>query len=310
MKSKKHQYKSFMKIGIIAKRRIFEHSEQAQKLCSLLNEMLKNDVYVLLEEALESLWQHTSTANIFKELPQKQLAFMPPNQIFEEVEIVIVLGGDGTLLRAASYLRARRIPILAVNCGNVGFMSEVLFEELSSVLPRIFHKQYVTEQRTLLQIEFTEKNKSFAAVALNEVVVHHGKFARLIELLIQIDDRDFLKSKADGWIIATPTGSTAHSLSAGGSVVDVALNAIVMTPMNPANLSLRPFVIADHHSIRITLLSKCKGENYPYVTIDGQQAFAFSENASLTIQKSSRVCELIRFTETQSLHHLPSKLGW
>ncbi|EKD47716.1 MAG: hypothetical protein ACD_65C00322G0002, partial [uncultured bacterium] len=176
----------------------------------------------------------------------KRKGHMSKGKMFEEMDLIITLGGDGTLLKAIREASSENAPhILGVHLGTLGFLTELHKpEQIFETLDKMFKGQYYIDHRTLLRVTVYRDNKKFKTfIALNDAVINQGNFARLIHLSVTIDQRKMIDFGADGVIVATPTGSTGHSLSAGGPIIHPQLPAFIMTPICPSSLSNRPIVI-------------------------------------------------------------------
>ncbi len=183
-------------------------------------------------------------------------------------DLLIVLGGDGTLLAAARAAAGRRVPILPVNLGGLGFLTSVTLEELYPLLETVLAGQHQTSERVMLQAEVFRGGKKLETQrALNDAVLNKGAVARMIDLDLHIDGDFVSKYKADGLIVSTPTGSTAYSLSAGGPIIYPEVAAFVITPICPHTLSDRPLVVPDTAAIKIECLAEGEGA---HLTLDGQ----------------------------------------
>src|SRR3989338_8373698 len=193
--------------------------------------------------------------------------------IMEKADLVITFGGDGTLIKLARNTSYKNIPVFSINLGTVGFLTEIQkTEKVLENLERLFAKKYRLDVRSLLRITIYRKGiKTDTFLALNEAVINQGNFARLIELSAEIDRRRMVRFKADGIIVATPTGSTGHSLSAGGPIVHPNLDAFVFTPICPSALTMRPIVIPSSRQLTLTIETERKfKDNEIALTIDGQ----------------------------------------
>lgn len=233
------------------------------------------------------------------------------NEIFNESDLVVVLGGDGTILKSAGAAGKKITPVLGVNLGNLGFNAETTPDMAEKTLLQIFKKKYFLDKRFLLRVtHYRNKKKMKTFLALNDAVINQGLFARLIELKIEIDERKVVSFKADGMIVATPTGSTAHSLSAGGPIVHPTLNALVLTPICPVTLAIRPIIIPNDRQVNITVETQRHGSYNIGLTIDGQQTIPLEYGDQVKIRKSSRNFYLVRIDTKNYYRQLREKLGW
>lgn len=225
-----------------------------------------------------------------------------------KIDLAIVLGGDGTLLSAARALSVHNVPILPVNLGALGFLTSVTLEELYPLLEEILAGKCRTSQRMMLDAEVRSNGASAGRqCALNDAVANKGALARMLDFDVYVNQNHVGRYRADGLIVATPTGSTAYSLAAGGPIVDPELDAFVVTPICPHMLTNRPIVIPG--SVRIDL-DFAAAEEPVYVTLDGQTGFQLKANDRVTITKSEKRVTLVRPPDKTYFEILRSKLRW
>lgn len=233
--------------------------------------------------------------------------------IMETADLVITLGGDGTLIKLAQHAGHHPVPILSINLGNVGFLTEVQkLDGTFTALQSILNGKYTLDVRSMLRVTVYRKGKkNDTFLALNEAVINQGNFARLIELTAEINQRRMVRFKADGLIIASPTGSTGHSLSAGGPIVHPKIEAIVFTPICPATLAIRPIVIPSSRELTITIETQRRfKETDLALTVDGQRIKKLKYGDEVRIRHSSRSFVLARITNTKYYRALREHLGW
>jgi NAD+ kinase len=223
------------------------------------------------------------------------------------VDLVLVLGGDGTLLAMADRIAAadRDIPILGVNFGSLGFLTEITRPEVFESLAAVVSSAADHDERMMLRA--TVGGRSF--VALNDVVITRHALSRMVEVSVWVGEQFVTTVKADGLIIASPTGSTAYNLSAGGPIVHPALEAIVITPIAPHMLSNRPIVIPASHDVRATTAVAAPGDGM-HVTFDGQSGFPLEPGQSVTIGRAARPLRLVRASSRSYFEVLRQKLKW
>lgn len=222
--------------------------------------------------------------------------------------VLLVLGGDGTMLSAARLAGERGIPILGVNMGGLGFLTEVRLDHLYPSLERVFANDYVLDERLMLKTHVHRHGETVAqGIVLNDVVVSKGTLARMIELKISIQGQFVTNLRGDGLIISTPTGSTAYSLSAGGPIVNPAVHSLILAPICPHTLTHRPLIVPDDSEIDVTLTSKDEGA---MATLDGQVGVALTQGDTVVIKASDLRTRLIRFPETNYFGVLREKLKW
>jgi NAD+ kinase len=225
-----------------------------------------------------------------------------------KTQLIIVLGGDGTMLRAARHLAKYDVPIVGINMGSFGYLTEVNFNEMYSALEFILAGNYATERRMMLDVTISHgKTIINAGTVLNDVVINRGNLSRIVELETAINDQYLMTCKADGLIISTPTGSTAYSLSAGGPIVYPEKDLIIINPICPHTLTNRPIIIPEDSDLRVTMWSKEKGAT---LTMDGQESFRIRSGDIINVKKSKLVTKLVLSPHRSYWEILRSKLGW
>ena len=229
-------------------------------------------------------------------------------QLAQKADVLLVLGGDGTMLNAARLAGERGIPILGVNMGGLGFLTEVRLENLYPSLERVFANEYVIDERLMLGTHIHRHGETVAqGLVLNDVVVSKGTLARMIELKVSIQGQFVTNLRGDGLIISTPTGSTAYSLSAGGPIINPAVHSLILTPICPHTLTHRPLIVPDDSEIDVSLTSKDEGA---MATLDGQVGVALTQGDTVVIKATDFRTKLIRFPETHYYGVLREKLKW
>lgn len=230
---------------------------------------------------------------------------VPPAQIASDTDIVLALGGDGTMLRAAHLLGASAVPLLGVNLGGLGFLASILPGDLERVLARLANREFSTEPRAVLSVKAPEWPRP--RFALNEVTVDRGPQPRAIQLRLEADGRLVSRYLADGIILATPTGSTAYALSAGGPVSLPDVRAILMTPVAAHLLGQRALIFPDHVRLRIV----CEeGAGAASITLDGQENGRLPSGEACEIRRADHALLLVRFPEDDFFSLVRTKLGW
>jgi NAD+ kinase len=225
-----------------------------------------------------------------------------------KIDWLIVLGGDGTLLSAARAMGAYQVPILAVNLGGLGFLTSVTLEELYSVLEKVLDGKANLSERMMLQAEILHDGKtSDKQIALNDAVANKAALARMLDFDVHVDGHHVGRYRADGLIVATPTGSTAYSLAAGGPIIHPDLDAFVITPICPHMLTNRPLVVPD--TARVELDFAVSHEPV-YLTMDGQIGFQLDAKDRVVITKSSNKVQVVKPTTMTYYEILRSKLRW
>ncbi len=230
------------------------------------------------------------------------------NDLARKSELVVALGGDGTMLRAAHYLAGHRVPLLGINLGSFGYLTEVNLNEIHSTLELIISGNFVTERRMMLDVSIKRgKTVTNVGSVLNDVVINRGDLSRMNELEMEVNGSYLTTYKGDGLIVSTPTGSTAYSLSAGGPIVFPGNDLIIVNPICPHTLTNRPIIFSENSSLRITLWSKDKGA---MLTLDGQEAYKIKSGDVVTVKKSKHSTTLVLSPYRSYGEILRSKLGW
>ena len=225
------------------------------------------------------------------------------------LDVLVTLGGDGSLLRGARLLRGDQVPILGVNLGRVGFLTAATKDQACEALERLASGRYVTERRLTLQaaIVASRGEPSPLPVALNDVTVHKGGVARLIRLNVQVDGHDVANYSADGLIVATPTGSTAYSLSAGGPIIVPTVEALVITPICAHTLGVRPLVIPTDARISVAPIRPWTEDLL--ISVDGQQAMVLGADDRVELRRGDSPVALVRF-EADYFARMRASLRW
>lgn len=223
-------------------------------------------------------------------------------------DLCVVVGGDGTLLAAARLIGNHQVPILAINYGGLGFLTEVTREEMYPALERVLGGEPLTDGRMMMNVTVHRgAAPPETHQALNDVVIHKGTLARIIELEARVNDQYVSRFRSDGLILATPTGSTAYNVSAGGPIVYPTMSAIIMTPICPHTLTNLPLVLPPESRIEITLRSS---QDEVYVTVDGQVGIKLDAGDRVEAQKSHRSVQLVAPSGKGYFDILRDKLKW
>ncbi len=228
------------------------------------------------------------------------------DDIYDGTDVFVVIGGDGTILRAAGMCARKNIPILGINLGRIGFMSEVEVDDIENALDRLLRDDYVVEERMMMEVRISGSTQG-TFYALNDVVVSKSVDAKLIYMKLYADDEQMNAYVADGVILATPTGSTGYSLSAGGPVVDPLMNLFVATPICAHMLSARPAIMSADK--KITLRLDDLPSNEALVSVDGCQQAHIKSTDEVVITKSCYVTRLIRMGNISFYDTLIKKLS-
>lgn len=284
--------KTFQSIGILSRPRRAQLSVVVPPLLQWLK--IRGVTAVLDEE--------TSAA-----LPDSSKG-QPRTRVADSSQLLLVLGGDGTMLAAARLAAPRRIPILPVNMGSLGFLTSFTLDELYPALEETLVGHASLSQRVMLQAELTRGGSVIESqCALNDAVIHKGALARMIQLELSINSDFVCRYRADGLIVSSPTGSTAYSLSAGGPIVHPSVDSFIITPICPHMLSDRPLVIPDSSHIEIRLNGDTDSV---YLTIDGQRGVPLQPTDILRVRRGDQELQLIQPPKKPYFEILRSKLKW
>jgi len=228
--------------------------------------------------------------------------------IAKQVDLMLVLGGDGTMIATARMVADTELPVMGVNYGGLGYLAEFPIEELFPALEAILRGEYQVQQRVMLSVEMWRGDEVVTRNrVLNDVVVNKSALARIIEIEAYLN-RQFVNSfRADGLIVATPTGSTAYNLSAGGPIIFPSMNAVVITPICPFTLSNRPIVVPDDSVIEIRLMTR---NEEVALTLDGQVGLPMQAGDRVTIRKSKAAFNLVQPPNRNYFDVLRNKLKW
>jgi NAD+ kinase len=285
---------SFRKIGLVGRSQQRGLREVLRQLLELLQE---RGVEVLLEDHLDEV------------LPGHTAHLASRDEIGEAADLVIVVGGDGSLLSAARTLAKHETPVLGVNRGRLGFLTDINPDQMVRDIPPVLDGHYERECRFLLDADVRREGAVVGrADALNDVVVNSGTSARMIEFELYINDTFVYRQRADGLIISTPTGSTAYSLSGGGPIMHPTLDAMVLVPMYPHALSSRPIVVDGDSEIRVEILRR--NRIHPPVTCDGQVNMTARPGDSVHIKKKPHRLSLLHPVGHSFYASCRDKLRW
>ena len=272
--------------------------------------------YLDLEDAVHRLNQFSAERGISLAFSQDILPLAPDSAevlVFEpgSVDLILSLGGDGTLLGAAREAAGLDIPVLGVNLGHLGFLTAVVSEGLELALEHFLRGEYVLDPRFTLEamIVHGDGSPGDSFLALNDVVVHKAGVARVIRLQVQLGDEQIGAFSSDGLIVATPTGSTAYSLSAGGPIVVPDADALVVTPICPHTLAVRPIVVRGESTITIDVLPP-RGDGEVLVSYDGQLGETLQEHHRVVVRRTDYRAQLIRLGSEGFFARMRRQLQW
>jgi NAD+ kinase len=242
-------------------------------------------------------------AQVLENEPEPQALPLPP-----KLDLIIVMGGDGTLLGVARRCGKLGVPILGVNMGGLGFLTEISLDELYPCLEQVLAGRYEVEHRMMLQAMLRRQGEVFwQEDVFNDAVINKGALARIVELTTWIDGEYLTSYRADGLIISTPTGSTAYTMSAGGPIVYPTLRQIILLPICPFTLSNRPIILPDSVCVAVTLDEKVQDA---YLSIDGQVGQALTAQDRVELRAAPHNLKLIKSPQRSYFEILRTKLGW
>ncbi len=242
-------------------------------------------------------------------LPGHQLEVRERESLGVDCDLVVVVGGDGSMLNVAQIMASHDVPVIGVNRGRLGFLTDILPDEIEERMDQVLNGQYKEETRFLIEFEVQREGETLVGgSALNDVVLHPGTAAQMIEFELYIGDQFVNSQQSDGLIVATPTGSTAYALSAGGPIMHPSLNALVLVPMYPHTLSSRPLVVDAANPIRIVVVKQ--RSMLPQVSCDGAVRFTTEPGDQITIRRKKGLLRLIHPLDHNYYETCRSKLGW
>ena len=236
---------------------------------------------------------------------QNQLVASKDHKSFTDtVDLIIVFGGDGTLLNSARQYLEYEIPILGVNMGNVGFLTDIKTDNFEESLKEILKGNYKIEERNLVSAQYNDNH----IYGLNEVVIHSGAYAQLMRYRLNVNNKVVYEQRSDGLIIATPTGSTAYALSAGGPIIHPSLDVWTILPMLPQSLSSRPFIISSNENVEIELFDG--PSDNAKICVDGQDDIDLPYGVKIIISKTHKTLKLVHPEDNDFFEACREKLGW
>ena len=284
----------FQRVGLLGRR---EHPGVNQIVSDLLTLLDARGVDVVLEDRLATLSHF------------EKRAMQPRDIIGKSVDLAVVIGGDGSLLSAARTLVRHNTPVIGINRGRLGFLTDVSPDELMAQVTAVLNGDYARDSRFLLDAQVIREGTAIGeAEALNDVVVNSGTSAQMIEFELTIDGEFVYRMNADGLILATPTGSTAYSMSGGGPIMNPSLDAVVLVPMFPHSLTSRPIVVHGDSQIRLDVVSR--NQINPLVTCDGQVSLTALPGDSVLVSKKAEKLTLLHPPGHSFYASCRDKLRW
>ncbi|MFV5509260.1 NAD(+) kinase [Acinetobacter sp. 197] len=286
-------HKTFRNIGLIGRP---DKSSVVETLCLIHDHLLNLGLHPVFDAATAELVPYQNTQTVSRAL------------LGEVVDLVIVVGGDGSLLHAARALVKYNTPVIGVNRGRLGFLTDIKPTEVIFKLDQVLKGDFQAERRFLLEVEVRSKGEIiYDAIALNDVVLHSGKSVHMIDFELNIDGQYVYRQHSDGLIISTPTGSTAYALSGGGPIVHPSMDAIALVPMHPHTLSSRPIVVGGHSEIKLLIR---ENRVLPMVSADGQHSVSLNVGDSVHIRKHPFKLHLLHPPGYDFYNACRTKLGW
>ncbi len=287
-----------MKIAIYGQ---FYHKNSETSTEVLLDFLQKKDCDVFIEDNFFNMIKHEDDI-------EKDYHFKTFTALDTSYDALISIGGDGTILRAVTYIKNLGIPIIGINTGRLGFLATIQKEDIEAALTEILNGNFKISERSLLSIETSTENKDIEELnfALNEIAVSRKNTTSMITVETQLNDEYLTSYWADGLIVSTPTGSTGYSLSCGGPVITPSANNFVLTPIAPHNLNARPLVIPDSTEIKL----KVSGREESYLVSLDSRIATLKNNTVITIKKASFSVKMIELEKESFLDTLRKKLLW
>ena len=279
----------FNKIGIFVKENLSKSIDE-NSLDSMLNFFGDKNIQLYIDDS--------------SNYKNDQAEYLSHKEFSKTIDLMIVFGGDGTLLNSARQYLEYEIPILGVNMGNVGFLTDIKVENFHTSMQEILDGNYKIEERNLVSAKFNDNY----LYGLNEVVIHSGAYAQLMRYRLNVNDKVVYEQRSDGLIIATPTGSTAYSLSAGGPIIHPSLDVWTIIPMLPQSISSRPFVISSNEKVEMELFEG-PSENAK-ICVDGQKDIDVPYGLKISISKTKKTLKLVHPKDNDFFEACREKLGW
>ena len=279
----------FKEIGILVKEDL-SNGFDSEALNLMINSISNLDINLYIDKSSNN--------------KNENFTVLEHKEYVKKVDIVVVFGGDGTLLNAARKYLNYDIPILGINMGNVGFLTDISTDNFEKTIKEVLGGNYKIEERNLVSAKFGNNH----LYGLNEVVIHSGAYAQLMRYRLNVNDKVVYEQRSDGLIIATPTGSTAYALSAGGPIIHPSLDVWTILPMLPQSLSSRPFVISTDEKVEMDLFDG-PNENAK-ICVDGQDDIDIPYGEKILISKMEKTLKLVHPNDNDFFEACREKLGW
>lgn len=284
----------FSRIGIIGKHSKHEVQQLAISLVAYLEQL---GLTIIIESQLAG------------HIPPSTAQVDQLDSIAQHCDLIVLIGGDGSLLNAARAVVDHDVPVIGINCGRRGFLTDLSAQDFTHTLGPILEGQYKEERRFLLEMALWRNNQCVhEGIALNEVTLYSGHIARIMEFQVWINQQFVYRQRSDGIITATPTGSTAYALAGGGPILHPSLDAFVIVPMHPAVLSSRPIVVDSQSTVELHLVPE--NPLKPRISCDGQMHFDAHPDDRIFIRRKAKELRLLHPHDYDYYHTLRTKLGW
>ncbi|NVJ60593.1 MAG: NAD(+) kinase [Gammaproteobacteria bacterium] len=288
-------------------------SQQKFKTIALLgkpqNPQAAETIQVLHDFLIEQKYEVLVQQSLSTDITSQHAQFMPRTVIGEKADLIIVVGGDGSMLNAGRTQIQHQVPMVGINRGHLGFLTDVRPTEVIERVTEILNGEYTEEERFILNAEVIRDEQIIGkSTAVNEVVIHPGEISKMLEFELFIDQQFVYSQRSDGLIISTPTGSTAYALSGGGPIISPKVDAIVLVPMFPHTLSSRPIVVDANSTIELAIAPD--NRHSPMVSCDGQENMALAPSDRIRIQKHSLSMRILHPLTHDYYEVLRTKLGW
>lgn len=283
-----------MKLGIYANIKKPQVRETLQSFCAWAKE---RHLQLLSSQSLSE----------FLQMDNAVMKVVSEEDFIRQSDMVLVMGGDGTMLAAARMMANTQTPLLGVNLGGLGFLAEISVNALYKRMEAVLQGAFNIQERMVLSATFASDNTNYQLYALNDIVIHRGGTSRILKIDVQVNHQSFNTYRADGIIVATPTGSTAYSLSSGGPILMPEMDGIILNPICPHTLTARPAVIPGDYVVNIRILPT---DTPASLTIDGQVNVVLDSQTQISIQKADYKIHSVIFNDTSFFDVLRQKLQW
>lgn len=278
----------------------------------VITNYIKDPQLVVAKRIKEYLEQRGAVCTLSEkeEISIRHYKYTDPHRVGKDVECIIVLGGDGTVLQAARDLSELDIPLFGINLGTLGYLAEVDKDHIDMALDKLLEDEYHVEERMMIKGVAEHLQKDLLAdVALNDIVISRSGRLRIMDFEIYVNDRFLNSYSADGIIISTPTGSTGYSLSVGGPIVDPAASMMMITPIAPHTLTARSVMLSDQARIKVVIRKRNEMIEEAEATFDGDTVVKLGTDDAITVEKADRTVKLIRLEEVSFLEVLRKKMN-